>query len=313
MTGPIFNVKRVLVTGASGFIGRQTLAPLLRLGYEVHAVSNLHAIDSITDVIWHKANFLDRSHRQRLLDDIQPSHILHLAWYVEHGKFWMAPENKEWSEATIAFAQSAANSGVTRVVLAGSSAEYEWPATSKTPLDESTSPLNPSSPYGTEKLRAWHSLWNTYGDTPISLATGRIFMLYGPHENPQRFIPSVIRSLMIRRPFRVSTPYAYRDFLDSRDAGKALAMLLDSPVEGPVNIASGKTVTLADVSRLIASLMDRENLLVFGEPTSAQNATNYVVANTARLINEVKSQQSISLESGVRNAISCWKQGENHQ
>ena len=89
-------MKSVLLTGASGFIGRHCLAPLLSRGYEVHAISSRTARRPLADVHWHIADLLDYSQITELVREVKPAHLLHLAWYAEPGRYWQAPENLRW-------------------------------------------------------------------------------------------------------------------------------------------------------------------------------------------------------------------------
>lgn len=78
-------MKRVLVTGASGFIGRNCLAPLEQREFEIHAVSSRPVDHGDNNVTLHEANLLDRSQIAPLLAAVRPTHLLHLAWIVSPG------------------------------------------------------------------------------------------------------------------------------------------------------------------------------------------------------------------------------------
>jgi nucleoside-diphosphate-sugar epimerase len=81
-------MKRVLITGASGFVGRQCVPLLLAAGYEVHAVARTtNPEESDTRVRWHTADLLDESQVAELMAQVKPTHLLHLAWYSVPGKF----------------------------------------------------------------------------------------------------------------------------------------------------------------------------------------------------------------------------------
>jgi nucleoside-diphosphate-sugar epimerase len=81
-------VRKILITGATGFIGRQCLIPLLEKGFTVHALAQKPLGGYENDVIWHRQNFLDDEKTKGLIESIKPSHCLHFAWYTEPGKYW---------------------------------------------------------------------------------------------------------------------------------------------------------------------------------------------------------------------------------
>src|SRR5687768_9646828 len=184
-------MKRVLLTGASGLIGKNAIAPLLASGFEVHAVAR-REIDYPADprLRWHHVDLLEPAEARKLVATSHPTHLLHFGWYVEHGKFWNAPENETWLAASLHLIESFIEHGGRRVVSAGTCAEYEWGGND--PLDESGTPLRPDSIYG--KCKA--ELFRRLQDFPVDSAWGRIFFLYGAGEDEKRLIPSVITSLL---------------------------------------------------------------------------------------------------------------------
>lgn len=135
--------KRVLVTGASGFIGRHALPALQMRGYEVHAVARRPL--QLEGARWHAADLLDEQAQAELLATVRPSHLLHFAWYAEHGKFWTAAENRRWVDATATLVQAFQRAGGRWVAATGSCAEYDW-ASGR--CDELTTPIAPSTEYG---------------------------------------------------------------------------------------------------------------------------------------------------------------------
>src|SRR2546423_12456729 len=94
--------NRILVTGATGFLGRHGLAPLQRLGFEVHAVSSQPLSDAgSAEVRWHRANLFQVREMQAVMESARPTHLLHFAWYAEPGRFWNSPINFDWLNATL--------------------------------------------------------------------------------------------------------------------------------------------------------------------------------------------------------------------
>ena len=137
-------MSRILVTGASGYIARATLGPLTELGFEVHGVCRRPP--GRTGVTWHRVDLFNGPSRRRLLSDLRPSHILHLAWCTEHGRYWTDPANNEWRDMTVALAREFETAGGERFIGVGSCAEYDW-RLAIGPISE-TAPLDAVSPYG---------------------------------------------------------------------------------------------------------------------------------------------------------------------
>src|SRR5688572_5048389 len=137
-------MKRVLVTGASGFLGLHALPVLAARGFEVHATS-LRKQPVVPGVRWHQSNLLDEQSIARLIAEVRVSHLLHLAWCAVPGRFWTAPENLLWAGASLNLIRAFRDHGGERVVVAGTCAEYDWHAG---PCREDTTPIRPATVYG---------------------------------------------------------------------------------------------------------------------------------------------------------------------
>jgi nucleoside-diphosphate-sugar epimerase len=281
----------VLVTGATGFVGRQSLAPLAARGYEVHAVGR-------SDV-----DLLDADATRRFVAELRPTHLLHFAWYAEPGAFWEAAENELWEEAGVGLLGAFAAAGGTRAVVAGTCAEYDWSGDGV--LSERSTPLMPRTAYG----RAKSALHSAAEQMVISLAWGRMFFLYGPHEDERRLVASVARSLLSGLPARTTHGRQRRDFLHVADVGDAFAALLDSGVEGAVNIGSGEAAAISEVVQRIAALVGRPELVELGALEAPADEPPLLVADVARLQDEVGWQPSRTLDEGLRDTVEWWTSG----
>jgi len=297
-------VKRVLVTGAGGFIGRQTLAPLLAAGCEVHAASLTVPDEAPPGICWYTNDLLNPLEISKLLNAVKPTHLLHLAWYAAPGKFWNAPENRDWLEAGKVLLNAFCDTGGQRVVFAGTCAEYE---TGHGQCVENQTPLKPATLYGICKNELHQFAVNFAQQNGRSMAWGRVFHLYGPYEYPQRFVPSVILSLLRGEEARCTEGTQERDFMHVRDVASAFVALLASPVEGPVNIASGRPVRLADVARRIAGCLGAEYLLKLGALSAASDDPPVLTASVDRLNREVNWTPAIPLDQGLTEAIAWWR------
>jgi nucleoside-diphosphate-sugar epimerase len=293
-------MSRVLLTGATGFLGRQALAALTASGHEVHAVAR-HPDAGPPGVIWHEADLLVDS---TLVARVEAEVLVHLAWYAEHGRFWTSVENVRWVEASLALLRAFAAAGGRRAVMAGTCAEYEW---SRDVYAESA-PLAPASLYGAAK-HGLHVVARTLcKQLDIQLAWGRLFFLYGPREAPGRFVPSIVLALMRAEPARMTEGTQMRDFLHSADAGAAFAALAESDITDAVNIASGQAVSLRELAGQIARRLGRERLLRVGAVAGAENETPVLVADVTRLRDELGWSPRIELADGLDDVIAWWRE-----
>jgi nucleoside-diphosphate-sugar epimerase len=297
-------VKRVLLTGASGFIGRNCLEPLLARDFEVHAVYTRAPLQGPSGIIWHRANLLDPGEAAALVERVEPGFLLHLAWYVEHGHFWTAPENLDWVQASLGLLRAFARVGGERVLMSGSCAEYDW---SYGLCSEAETPLKPATLYGICK-HALQTILASFGrESGLSTAWGRIFFAHGPFEPRTRLVPSVVRSLLAGQPALCTHGDQKRDFLHVTDVGDAFAALLASRVEGPVNIGSGEAVALKEVVGGLARQVNGEHLVQLGAIPAPSSDPPLLVADTRRLRDEVGWTPAMDFAAGLEATFRWWR------
>jgi nucleoside-diphosphate-sugar epimerase len=296
--------KKVLLTGASGFIGHHAVAPLVARGYEVHAVSSREAKPAGDGVVWHRADLLADGAAKGLLDRVRPSHLLHLAWYVVPGKLISAPENFAWVPASLDLVRRFAEQGGERVTVCGSGYEYDWRYGY---CSEELTPAVPNTVYGACKQALQLQLMAFASQAQLSAAWGRVFFLYGPNEHPDRLVSSVIRSVLRKEPARCSHGRQIRDYLHVQDVAEGLVALLDSPVAGPVNVSSGEATTLREIVLTIGRLLERPDLIALGAIPARANDTPLVVGDNTRMTTATGWSPRHDLESGLRQTIEWWQ------
>jgi nucleoside-diphosphate-sugar epimerase len=298
-------MKRVLVTGATGFIGRPSLARLLAMGYEVHATTPNPIEEGVPEgVHWHRANLLDTTQTGALMETIRSTHLLHLAWYAVPGRYQRSTENLRWVRASLFLVEQFLRWGGRRVTVAGTCAEYDW---RHGRCKENATPLEAAELYSVCK-HALHSMLTSWSkQMKFSLSWGRVFFLYGPFEHPKRLVSSVICSLLKNETAPCTEGLQERDFLHVHDVANALVALLDSDVEGPVNIGSGKAVAIRDIILTLGCRLGREDLLRLGALPSPAGEQPIVVADVDRLHNEVDWRPKFGLEEGLEDTVEWWK------
>jgi nucleoside-diphosphate-sugar epimerase len=295
-------VSRVLVTGGTGFIGRHAVAALVRAGHELHVVARAPADGA--GVTWHAADLLDPGVVEEVVAAARATHLLHLAWYAEHGRFWNAPENVLWVERTLALFRAFAAHGGERAVMAGTGAEYDW---AHGFCSEGVTPCRPATLYGAAKDATRRVVSAAGQQLGVEVAWGRVFFLYGPHEHPDRLVASVARALVEGRPAPISSGRQVRDFMHAEDVGGAFAALVDHTAVGAINVASGEPVAVRDLAATLGRLAGAPELVRVGELPDRPGEPPLLVADSRRLRHEVGFAPRYSLTDGLGETLDWWR------
>ncbi|MCW3069695.1 MAG: NAD-dependent epimerase/dehydratase [Solirubrobacterales bacterium] len=299
-------MARSLITGASGFIGRPLVEQLARAGGEVHAVHVRAQPPQIADVHWHRLDLADAESVDNLMREVAPERLIHLAWYVEHGRFWDAAENTVWVERSLDLLRAFSAAGGRRAVMLGTCAEYDW-HDPVNPLHELGSPLAPATLYGTAKdalRRASTAFAEREG---LGFAWGRVFFPYGPGESKERLVPSVTRAVLAGEPISTTSGEQVRDFIHVEDVAGAVAAIVDSSVNGPVNIGSGEGVQVRELVDTVARAAGDPQLVRRGELPQRDGDPAALVADVGRLRGEVGFTSRHSLSEGLAQTVNWWR------
>lgn len=289
---------RVLLIGASGFLGRYALDSLHHKGAEIVMLGRRRAPGSaFAEFI--ETDLLTAPDFAALVKESRATHLLHMAWYAEHGKYWTCPLNLRWVEATTRLIEAFCEAGGRQVVVAGSCAEYDW---SHGYCREESTPSNPATLYGTAKDAARRLAMAVCAQHQITCVWGRLFLPFGTGESSQRLIPSLIEVFRGQRPpFGVNAP-AYRDFLHASDVAEGFVALLRSSEGGIYNISSGQPVQLGGVVRELAQLLGADPQAVLNLTTVRPGEPPLLAGENLRL-KALGWQPALTLAQGLLQSV----------
>ena len=272
MRGREILVPTVLLTGATGFVGRQILRRLIEHGYDVRAVIRSSTADKllptvkveevveIDDLFSQSAEWW-----QSTCDDVDA--VIHAAWFVQPGHYLSSELNLNCLAGTLTLAKGAIAARVGHFTGLGTCGEYEASMEKLT----TTSPLGCNSLYSAAKISAFHLLTQLFGAAHIPFAWCRLFYLFGEDEHPSRLTPFVHRRLAAGEDAEITSGGLIRDFLDVRTAGNRIVDLALAFHDGPANVCSGKAVSIREYCETLANSYGRHDLLRFATKPSSEH------------------------------------------
>lgn len=299
---------RVLITGATGFIGSHLARTLVREGNTVYAVvrenSATWRIDDILPSIQLiREDLLSGNDLGKQFGDIQPDVCFHLAWYAEPGRYLDAIENVTMLKASLDLVTYLHEAGCKRLVVTGTCFEYD---VTLGRLSEET-PLRPDSIYGATKAALYLVLEQVTRKVEIDFTWARLFNQFGPYEDRLRLVPSVIEALLENESAKVTRGEQIRDFLHVTDVASALIAASRSEATGAVNIASGNATSVRDLVVMIGEILGRTELIEIGAIPYRQAEPMRVVADNQKLLRNIGWRPSFTLEGGLRDTVEWWK------
>jgi UDP-glucose 4-epimerase len=293
---------RVLLTGATGFIGSHVARRFLAEGHTVAAIVRrqssrwrLHDIESGLDFIPGDINHIDDWHGR--IDQIGFDVCLHLAWDSTNG--WSAPNAVDSAASSLRFVRAVLESGCKRLVVAGSSFEYE---AMDAPLTED-SPVRPQDLYGAAKHAVHLVAAQLARRNGASLAWLRIFNTYGPYDDERRLVPSIVRKLLRDESVATTAGEQIRDYTHVEDVASAIVKVAKSSYDGPINIASGVAVSVSDVAVTTARLLGKAEKLQLGILPYPPGEPMMNRADVRRLKQDIDWVPRYDLESGLAQTV----------
>lgn len=290
-------MKKVLITGITGMIGKHLAKVLNEQGYQVAGISRAtSAARYITEKPFYKHYQGDISDKKFLLTvwkDWQPDLVYHLAAQAYNGESWKAEETTyqlNINGSRNVFETHMEITPKARIIPACSSAQYGFVSGEK-PINEDTTPLRPITPYGVSKAAMEMMARQFHLNYGMEVVLPRLFIHVGPDHPPVTALQNFARQLAsvklgLQEPkLRVGNLDSARDFVDVRDGARALALLGEKGVNGEVyNQCTGKAWTMKESLNMLIKISDlkadiqidpalfrpSDEKLLLGDPTKIQ-------------------------------------------
>lgn len=256
-------MKKVLVTGADGFIGSHLTELLLSEGYAVRALSQYNSFNNWgwLEDIEHPAlevvcgDVRDPNFCRHISKDVDT--VFHLAALIAIPYSYIAPDSYVDTniKGTLNMCQAARDMGVRRLIVTSTSEVYG--TAQYVPIDEKH-PKQPQSPYSATKIGADAIAKSFYNAFNLPVVIARPFNTYGPRQSARAIIPTIITQIANGvRQIKVGDLSPTRDFNFVKDTCRGfLALSKAEGIEGEeINISTNSEISMADTLKLIAEIM----------------------------------------------------------
>lgn len=302
-------MKRVIITGATGFVGANLARRLLLDGQEVDLlVRPLHSswrIDEIrADVRLHEVALEDAEALTETVERIRPDWVFHLA---THGAYSSQTDLRRMVETnitgTINLVEACLKTGFEAFVNTGSSSEYGFK--DHAPAEDEA--LEPNSHYAVTKASATLFCRYTARARKAHITTLRLYSVYGPYEEPTRLVPRLItRGLRGELPPLVS-PEVARDYVYIDDVTESYMLAATGRAGqdyGPIyNVGTGVQTSLGEAVETARRVLAVSAVPQWDTMQARQWDTNVWVADNRKIKEGLGWQPRYSFEQGFRQTV----------
>lgn len=301
----------ILITGASGFLGRHLIDRLKKIDVNLTQVCRVTSPKHDEDKSQIALDLRDRRMVNEVFSDLKPNFVIHLAGLKNRDT--LGGDFHDLNAANVSISLNVIEACLNlknfkRFITIGSCDEY---GLAETPFDEDCCEV-PVNAYGISKLAITKILSDLNNACNFPSIILRPSVIYGPNQGMDMFVPALIKSLLSRKEFLMTEGDQYRDFVYISDVVDAIkmAIFVDDQVNGSVfNIGSGSSIKIKNVAILIANLIDPSafDYLKFGVIKYRQNEVMEYSVNITLAKNILGWRPKTNLENGLLKTISEFK------
>lgn len=302
---------RMLITGATGFIGSYVLKRLLADGRHEVAIlvrpeSDTWRISSLTNQVRRIPFGLNNLRAARAdVCDFRPEIVIHLAWSGVGNRFRNDLAQVDNLRTTVDLVELVRDAGATALIGIGSQAEY---GPTQGVIHEGM-PTRPTTLYGITKLSAYMLTEHLCRGAGIRFGWVRVFSTYGPMDDPSWMIPYLILKLLNREKPALTPGTQVWDYLHAEDAARAIEGVGScSSAAGVFNLGSGNPREVRDIVKLVRDQVDPTLPLGFGEVPFRPDQVMHLEADITRLRDQTGWSPAVSLEDGIRQTVSWFRE-----
>jgi UDP-glucose 4-epimerase len=290
---------RVLLTGASGFLGRPALEALVSRGHEVLALSRQPAPRQLpAEVRWRQSDLNEPDSYRAAVADFAPQSALHLAW--EGIPDFGLPTCLRNLTSGAVLGEILFRAGCRHLAVSGSCWEY-GKVTGR--IAEECRPVTPGifAASKTSQRLLLESLATAAGAT---VAWGRVFYPYGPRQKASSLAPTLCRAVIAGERPSLKTPAVVNDFLYVDDTAEALVLLAETPTTGVFNIGSGVGTPVGTLADMLLQLGGRQ--AEFGSASAGDGTAAGFFADISAL-EALGWRSRTGLEEGLRRTLEAFR------
>ncbi len=300
---------KILLTGATGFIGSNIAKKLLDCGYEVHATHRTSSsfekcIEFAEAINWINTETVDWKEQIRA---INPDQLIHVAWggiEAENRNNWEMQLSNFWFSKE--YLDLAKECGIKKVIAFGSQAEY---GVYDFPVNETILPT-PNDAYGSTKVLTANYLRNLFDNSTTEWYWIRVFSVFGEGENSNWLMPTVISKLINKEQIPLTSCEQRYNYLYIKDFLTQFLAVVECKENnsGIYNLCNKESISLKKLLVQIANLMDvSSNLLQFGKIPLRSGQNMLIAGDNSKFLNIFPVNEEIGLTQGLINTIEYHK------